>query len=70
MIRDHAGGPVRVKAEQCARPISLRRADRPSGEERRRLGQAERGGTQSAPALMIDEHPIHINLGASLADLN
>mgnify|MGYP005861495585 CR=1 FL=1 len=39
------------------------------GEDRARIGEAEAAGVQSVPALVIDDAPLHINFGASLADV-
>ena len=39
------------------------------GEDRARLGEAERAGVKSVPALVIDGTPYHINFGASLEDV-
>ena len=39
------------------------------GEQPTRLPEAEAAGVKSVPALLIDGQPLHINFGASLADL-
>lgn len=69
----HAGCPVCVEAEQ-----TLASALDPSrfaievvhlGTAKDRLGEAERAGVKSVPALVLDGVPLHINFGAALADL-
>lgn len=69
----HAGCPVCANAEQ-----QLVRALDPAryevevvhlGEQRGRLGEAAEAGVKSVPALVLDGQPLHINFGASLADL-
>ncbi|MFN3973182.1 MAG: hypothetical protein ACK4L4_17765 [Gemmobacter sp.] len=39
------------------------------GEDRARIAEAEAAGVASVPALVIAGTPLHINFGASLADL-
>lgn len=68
----HAGCPVCVSAEQDI----LNLID-PSnvtvvhlGEDRSRIAEAEQAGVQSVPALVTpDGHVLHINFGASMADV-
>ncbi len=69
----HAGCPVCVSAEQQF--IDALDAGRYRvevvhlGEQKGRIGEAERLGVKSVPALVIDGQPFHINFGAALADL-
>jgi predicted DsbA family dithiol-disulfide isomerase len=69
----HAGCPVCVSAEQQfidALDASRYRVEVVHlGEQKGRIGEAERLGVKSVPALVIDGQPFHINFGASLADL-
>ena len=69
----HAGCPVCVEAEQqLAHALDSARFDVEIvhlGEDPSRLAQAEAAGVKSVPALVIGEQPLHINFGASLADL-
>ena len=69
----HAGCPVCVSAEQA-----LAGALDPSryeievvhlGEAKGRIGEAERMGVKSVPALVLDGQPFHINFGAAIDDL-
>lgn len=69
----HAGCPVCVEAEQ-----SLAHALNPSqytveivhlGEQKGRIAEAARAGVKSVPALVMGQTPLHINYGASIADL-
>ena len=69
----HAGCSVCVDAEQ-----QLAQSLDPSrfkveivhlGEQGHRLGEAEKAGVQSVPALVIGDSPLHINFGAALSDL-
>jgi glutaredoxin len=69
----HAGCPVCVDAEQ-----QLAHALDPAryaveivhlGEQPARLAEAEAAGVKSVPALVVGGQPLHINFGASLADL-
>jgi hypothetical protein len=68
----HAGCPVCVSAEHDI--ISL--IGEPNvevvhlGENRSRIGEAENAGIKSVPALLTPNgHVLHINFGASLADV-
>jgi len=54
----HALDPARYKVEI----VHL-------GQDKGRIAEAERAGVKSVPALVIDGKPLHINFGASLADL-
>ncbi len=69
----HAGCPVCVDAEQrLAHALDPARYDVEVvhlGEQPARLPEAEAAGVKSVPALLIDGQPLHINFGASLADL-
>lgn len=69
----HAGCPVCVSAEkQFVHALDPARYEVEVvhlGTQRERIGEAEKLGVQSVPALVIDGHPYHINFGASLADL-
>ena len=69
----HAGCPVCVDAEQrLAHALDPARYDVEVvhlGEQPTRLPEAEAAGVKSVPALLIDGQPLHINFGASLADL-
>lgn len=68
----HAGRPVCVSAEQDI--ISL--IGEPNvevvhlGEDKSRISEAENAGIKSVPALLTPNgHVLHINFGASLADV-
>lgn len=69
----HAGCPVCVSAEQQfvdALDAARYRVEVVHlGEQKGRIGEAERLGVKSVPALVIGGQPFHINFGASLADL-
>ncbi len=69
----HAGCPVCVEAEQgLAHALDPQRYDVEIvhlGEQRTRLGEAEAAGVRSVPALVIGGVPMHVNFGASLAEL-
>ncbi|HQO28147.1 MAG TPA: thioredoxin family protein [Accumulibacter sp.] len=69
----HAGCPVCVAAEQqLASALDPSRYDTEVihlGQQPARLGEAERLGVKSVPALVIDGQVFHINFGAALADL-
>jgi glutaredoxin len=69
----HAGCPVCVEAESSlAGALDPARFDVEIvhlGQERSRIGEAEASGVRSVPALVLDGVPLHINFGASLADL-
>ena len=67
----HAGCPVCVAAEQTvAEGLDRARFDVEIvhlGQNKSRIGEAERAGVKSVPALVIDGQPYHINHGADLA---
>jgi len=69
----HAGCAVCVDAErQIAHALDPARFDVEIvhlGEDRTRIGEAERLGVASVPALVIAGVPLHINFGASLDDV-
>jgi glutaredoxin len=69
----HAGCPVCIAAErQFADAIDPTRFDVEIvhlGEASSRIAEAESSGVKSVPALVIGEHPFHINFGAAIADL-
>lgn len=69
----HAGCPVCVSAEQQfidALDAARYRVEVVHlGEQKERIGEAQRLGVKSVPALVIDGQPFHINFGAALADL-
>lgn len=69
----HAGCPVCVSAEQqLAALLDPSRVAVESvhlGQVKDRLGEAERAGVQSVPALVLDGQVFHINHGADLAAL-
>lgn len=69
----HAGCPVCVSAEQEI--VGLIGADKVSvvhlGEDKTRLQEAKDAGVQSVPALVTPTGQVlHINFGASMADLS
>lgn len=68
----HAGCPVCVSAEEDI--INLIGEDQVEvvniGEDRSRIGEAETAGIKSVPALVTPNgNVLHINFGASLADV-
>jgi len=69
----HAGCPVCVNAEN--RITELVDRDRYDveivhlGEQRGRIAEAEAAGVKSVPALVLGSDVLHINHGASLADV-
>ncbi len=68
----HAGCPVCVSAEHDI--ISLIGPSNVDvvhiGEDRSRIAEAEQAGVKSVPALVTPNgHVLHINFGASLADV-
>lgn len=69
----HAGCPVCMEAEQgLAHALDPQRYDVEIvhlGEQRARLDEAEAAGIRSVPALVIGGVPMHVNFGASLAEL-
>ncbi|MBB5019038.1 putative DsbA family dithiol-disulfide isomerase [Chitinivorax tropicus] len=69
----HAGCPVCVAAEQqFASALDQQRYQVEVvhlGEQRDRIGEAERAGVKSVPAMVMEGQVFHINFGASLADV-
>ena len=69
----HAGCPVCVSAEQAlAGALDRSRYEIEVvhlGEAKGRIGEAERFGVKSVPALVLDGQPFHINFGAAIDDL-
>ena len=69
----HAGCPVCVEAEQTvAQALDTSRYDVEVvhlGSDKSRIGEAERAGVKSVPALVLDAHAFHINFGAPLSAL-
>ena len=69
----HAGCPVCLDAErQVAEFLDASRVDVEVvhlGKAKGRIGEAERAGVKSVPALVLEGKPFHINFGASMADL-
>jgi len=69
----HAGCPICVSAEQSLlSTLDLDKVDLEVvhlGEQREQLDAAEDAGVESVPALVLGGETLHINFGASLADL-
>ena len=69
----HAGCPVCVSAERSvAAALDPDRYDVEVvhlGQQRQRLGDAERVGVKSVPALVLEGQVFHINHGADLSAL-
>lgn len=69
----HAGCPVCVQAERTiAESLDPGRFNVEVvhlGEQRDRIGEAEKAGVKSVPALVVDGSPYHINFGAPLSAL-
>ncbi len=69
----HAGCPVCVDAEQIVIDYLDKSKITPEvvhlGTDQDRIGEAEKVGVKSVPALVIGENVYHINFGASLADV-
>jgi len=69
----HAGCPVCVSAQQqIADALDRGRFTVEVvhlGQQKNRLGEAERAGVKSVPALVLDGQAFHINYGAALSDL-
>lgn len=68
----HAGCPVCVSAEQDI--ITLIGPNHVEivhlGKDRKRIGEAEKAGVKSVPALLTPNgNVLHINFGASMADV-
>lgn len=69
----HAGCPVCVAAEEnviAALDASRFKVERVHlGNEKARIGEAERAGVKSVPALVLEGQTFHLNFGASLEDV-
>ena len=69
----HAGCPVCADAErQFADSLDPGKYDIEIvhlGQNKTRIGEAEKAGVRSVPAFVIGGHAYHINYGADLADL-
>lgn len=69
----HAGCPVCVSAEhRITELVDKGRYDVEIvhlGEQRGRIAEAEAAGVKSVPALVVGSDVLHINFGASLADV-
>lgn len=69
----HAGCPVCASAEQhVLGALDRSRFDLEIvhlGTDKGRIGEAEKLGVRSVPALVLDGQAFHINFGASLSDL-
>lgn len=69
----HAGCPVCVNAEQQLLAAIDRNRIQVEvvhlGEQRHRIAEAESAGVRSVPALVLNGEPLHINFGASIADV-
>ncbi len=69
----HAGCPVCVDAERrFAEALDARKYDVEVvhlGEDKGRIGEAEKAGVKSVPAMVIDGAAYHINHGADLSAL-
>lgn len=68
----HAGCPVCVSAEQTLlssldQGVSVEVVH--LGTDRARIGEAEKAGVKSVPALVLGGQVLHINFGASLEDV-
>lgn len=69
----HAGCHVCVEAERAVVDLIDRRACAVEvvhlGKDKGRIGEAERAGVKSVPALVLDGVALHINFGAGLEAL-
>lgn len=69
----HAGCPVCVEAEtKVANAVDRTKYEVEVvhlGEAKDRIGEAEKAGVKSVPALVLDGVPFHINFGADLSAL-
>lgn len=69
----HAGCPVCVSAEDSLVGVIDKSKVKLDvvhlGQKPQKLAQAEALGIKSVPALVLDGNVLHINFGASLADL-
>lgn len=69
----HAGCPVCTSAEaMVAEALDRSRYDLEVvhlGKDKSRIGEAEREGVKSVPALVLGGRAFHINFGASMEDV-
>lgn len=65
----HAGCPVCQRAERLLDALKFPVESVHLGRQPERIVQAEAGGVQSVPAIVLDDQVFHINFGAALADL-
>lgn len=69
----HAGCPVCLDAESAVtRYLDASKVDLEVvhlGSAKDRIAEAEAAGVKSVPALVIDGNAIHLNFGATIADL-
>lgn len=69
----HAGCPVCVSAEQKVLELIDKSKVKLDiihlGENKKKISDAEKVGVKSVPALVVDGNVLHINFGASLADV-
>lgn len=68
----HAGCPVCVSAEHTLLNLldpSVKVEVIHLGDVPARVAEAEAAGVQSVPALVVDGQVLHLNFGASIADL-
>ena len=69
----HAGCPVCLEAESAVTryldPTQVNLEIVHLGTARQRLGEAERAGVKSVPALVVGGQTLHINHGADLSAL-
>lgn len=69
----HAGCPVCADAEkqiaESLDPTKFQVELVHLGRDGSRIAEAERVGVKSVPALVINNHPFHINFGAAIQDL-
>lgn len=68
----HAGCPVCVATEQSLLDLldpKVKVEVVHLGEQSARVAEAEAAGVKSVPALVVDGQVLHVNFGASIADL-
>lgn len=68
----HAGCPVCVETEQTLLELldpSIQVEIVHLGQAPARVAEAEKAGVKSVPALVIEDKVLHLNFGATLADL-
>jgi glutaredoxin len=69
----HAGCPVCVDAEKrfalAMDPAKIEVEVVHLGKDKSKLGEAQKAGVNSVPAMVVDGKVYHINFGASLADV-